>query len=178
MSELRIRQLSTLGRTAYRTRSYLVVGTLACFGFAIQLAIVATDDARYLHHWGRGPIAYLLFAAAGLIGSFKFAARVMEVQRGINADLRARELEEQEAAKHPPDLSTLSDGSQHARNLERMFEDPTSDKAITRSPIRQSTKLRELTFHFQNRRMQGEKSQLTDVKDRCTFSSGVTVGVA
>jgi hypothetical protein len=121
LSELRIRQLITLQRTAYRTRSYLVVGTLGCLGFAVQLGIFAFQVARANHRWGSAPIAYLLFAGAGLIGSYKFGVRVMEVQRGINADARARELEEQEAARHEPDLSTLSDGSHHARNLASMF---------------------------------------------------------
>jgi hypothetical protein len=125
LSELRIRQLITLGRTAYRTRSYLVVGTLACFGFAVQLTIKAMNTARDSHRWGLWPITFLLFAGACVIGCYKFGQRVADVQRGINADRHARELEEAEAAKNPPDLSTLSDGSQHARNLEKMFEDPS-----------------------------------------------------
>ncbi|HWE01813.1 MAG TPA: hypothetical protein VG326_05335 [Tepidisphaeraceae bacterium] len=143
LSELRIRQLSTLRRTAYRTRSYLVVGTLGCLGFAIQLLIFTFHDVRERHHWGPSPIAYLLFAVAGLIGSYKFAVRVVEIQLAIKADLRARELEEQEAAKHEPDLSTLSDGSQHARNLERMFdatpgpgESPAPESSPTSSEFR------------------------------------------
>ena len=121
LDALRIRQLSTLRRTAYRTRTYLIVGTAGCLFIAIQLLIFAVQSTREHHHWGRWPSGCVVFALASLIGAVKFAQRVAAVQRGINADLRARELEEQEAARHVPDLSTLSDGSHHAKNLEKMF---------------------------------------------------------
>src|SRR5665213_3683150 len=136
LSELRIRQLITLQRTAYRTRSYLIVGTLGCLGFAIQLTIFAVHSLRDNHRLKSSSIACLFFAMAGIIGSYKFAMRVREVQRGINADARARALEEEEVARHPPDLSTLSDGSHHARNLERMFakEPPSQEDAAAESP--------------------------------------------
>jgi hypothetical protein len=74
-------------------------------------------------------------AIAALIGAGKFGAQVVEVQRGINNDIRNRELEEMEAAKREPDLSSLSDGSQHARNLESMFgagENPNSESSNPR----------------------------------------------
>lgn len=121
LRELRIRQFSTLRRTAYRTRSYFIVGTSACLIVAIQLMI---RGAQALHFtgWHARPIGYFLAAAACLIGMVEFAIRVARVQRGINADLRAREQEEIEAAKNEPDFSPLSDGSQQARNLEQMFE--------------------------------------------------------
>lgn len=122
LSELRIRQFSTLRRAAYRTRSYFIVGTLGCLGLAIQLIISAVESARFHHQWGRGSISDLLFAAAAFIGVFFFGRHALEVQRGINASLREREREEAEAARNEPDFSLLSDGSQHAQNLHRMFE--------------------------------------------------------
>jgi hypothetical protein len=121
LRELRIRQFSTLRRTAYRTRSYFIVGTSACLIVAIQLMIRGAQTLRLVGWHGR-PIGYFLAAAACLIGMVEFAIRVARVQRGINADLRAREQEEIEAAKQEPDFAPLSDGSQQARNLEQMFD--------------------------------------------------------
>jgi len=68
-----------------------------------------------------GPSADAMLVVASLIGAYKFGIRALEVQRGIVADLRARELEELEAAKHEPDLSALSDGSQYAKALAQMY---------------------------------------------------------
>ena len=121
LRELRIRQFSTLRRTAYRTRSYFIVGTAACLIIAIQL-IIRGVQAIHLVGWRGRPIGYFLAAGACLIGMTEFGIRVARVQRGINADLRARELEEIEAAKQEPDFTPLSDGSQQARNLEQMVE--------------------------------------------------------
>ncbi|HWE98130.1 MAG TPA: hypothetical protein VG269_29565 [Tepidisphaeraceae bacterium] len=119
--ELRIRQFSTLRRTAYRTRSYFIVGTSACLIVAIQLMIRGVQ-ALHVVGWRGRPIGYFLAAGACLVGMVEFAIRVARVQRGINADLRAREQEEIEAAKQEPDFTPLSDGSQQARNLEQMFD--------------------------------------------------------
>jgi uncharacterized Zn finger protein (UPF0148 family) len=121
LRELRIRQFSTLRRTAYRTRSYLIVGTAACLIIAIQL-IIRGVQALHVLGWRGRPIGYFLAAGACLIGMTEFGIRVARVQRDINADLRAREQEEIEAAKHEPDFTPLSDGSQQARNLEQMVE--------------------------------------------------------
>ncbi|MDB5171324.1 MAG: hypothetical protein JWN51_97 [Phycisphaerales bacterium] len=119
LRELRIRQFSTLRRTAYRTRSYFVIGTAACLIVAIQLMIRGVQ-ALHLVGWRGRPIGYFLAAGACLVGMVEFGIRVARVQRGINADLRARELEEIEAASREPDFTPLSDGSQQARNLEQM----------------------------------------------------------
>jgi uncharacterized Zn finger protein (UPF0148 family) len=119
LRELRIRQFSTLRRTAYRTRSYFIVCTAACLIIAIQLMIRGVQALHVLGWRGR-PIGYFLAAGVCLIGMTEFGIRVARVQRGINADLRAREQEEIEAAKQEPDFTPLSDGSQQARNLEQM----------------------------------------------------------
>lgn len=117
LEELRIRQFSTLRRTAYRTRSYFIVGSAACLMVAAQIAWAI---------WHSGPghrvvkIIAVVVAAGALEGALAFARRVVRVQRGINAELRDRERQEKEAARHEPDFSALSDGSQQARNLERM----------------------------------------------------------
>lgn len=120
LSAARIRQLSVLGRTAYRTRSYLIIGAGWCFGLTLLLVKYAYESVRLLHHWGMEASAFAFFAAAASMGTVRFLGRVIAIQREINANIAARELEELEAARHEPDLSTLSDGSHRARNLQRM----------------------------------------------------------
>lgn len=125
LSALRIKQVVTLRRGAYRTRTYWIVGTAGCVFAAMQLVIYACPDltARRPKSITLIDGCYLFFALIAMFGAVKFFERVISVQREINADLRARELEELEAAKHEPDFSTLSDGSQQARNLEQIFDE-------------------------------------------------------
>jgi len=119
LRELRIRQFSTLRRTAYRTRSYFIVGTVGCLMTAVQ-TIDWGIRALYAPHWRLLAILWLFIAAAALLGTAGFARRVARIQREINSDLRARETQELEAARNEPDFSLLSDGSQHIRNLEQV----------------------------------------------------------
>jgi len=123
LSALHIKAAATFRRSAYRTRSYFVVGLVACTVIMVQIVINAIERIHHEHRVSAMSIGYFLFAFALFIGAGKFANLALEVHRKINADIRAREQEELEAAKNPPDLSALSDGSQHARNLEKMFED-------------------------------------------------------
>ena len=129
LSSLRIKQFSTLRRTAYRTRSYLIIGAAGCAWFTIPLVITIVKSVREKHHWGMGSSAEAMLVVASLIGAYKFGIRAVEVQRGIEADLRARELEELEAAKREPDLSALSDGSQYAKALEQMYGKPKEESS-------------------------------------------------
>jgi DNA-directed RNA polymerase subunit RPC12/RpoP len=123
LSALHIKAAATLRRGAYRERSYYIVGLVASVVIMIQLVINATGRIHREHRLSAMTVGYLLFALALFIGAGKFGNLALEVHRRIRADIRARELEEMEAAKNPPDLSLLSDGSQHAKNLEKMFED-------------------------------------------------------
>lgn len=120
LEALRIRHFSVLRRSAYRTRSYFIVGVVACLILAIQLVIWVVGDIRHGAGWRGRPIIYLLTAGAALVGAFEFWLHVARVQRAIDAEVAARALEELEAARHEPDFSMLSDGSHHARNLELM----------------------------------------------------------
>lgn len=121
LDALRIRQLSTLRRVAYRTRSYLIVGVAGGLVFAADLVYYATLRFRHAGGMSPGVIGRLAAVIVCLAASFYFAKKAMSLHREIQADLAAREREEQEIAKNPPDLSQLSDGSQHARNLEKML---------------------------------------------------------
>lgn len=124
LSELRIRQMVTLCRSAYRTRSYLIVGMLGCLGLAIQLIIFAVHNRHDRRPNLLAFCSQVFFAVAALIGSGMFGVKVVEAQRQIIAQRKLREAEEAEIARHPPDLSLLSDGSQQARNLEAMVPEP------------------------------------------------------
>ena len=109
---LRIRQLSTLRRGAYRARSYAIIGAVAGFVVAIQLVIMTVPLVR-ARGWGRWPIGYVLFAAAAVMIGAYFTRRALEVHREIKtpAPLPPTPL-------GGPDFSTLSDGSQQWKNLD------------------------------------------------------------
>ena len=138
LSAGRIRQLSVLGRTAYRTRSYHIIGAGACFGLMLMLIKYTVESVTRLHHSGVEASAFAFFAVAAAMGAFfavaaamgtvRFLKRVIAIQREINANIEARRLEELEAARHEPDLSTLSDGSHRARNLQRMLGEAADEE--------------------------------------------------
>jgi hypothetical protein len=129
LSAARIRQLSVLGRTAYRTRSYHIIGAGTCFGLMLMLIKYAYESVTVVHRWGMEASAFAFFAVAAFMGTVRFLKRVIAIQREINAHIAARKLEEAEAARHEPDLSTLSDGSHRARNLQRMLGEAADDEA-------------------------------------------------
>ncbi len=120
LSELRIRQLVTLRRSAYRTRTYYIVGVVASGLLFVLLVKFVVQSVMLSHHWAFRDSAASLFAIGALFGVFKFRQFVAKTQREIDEALAERERQEAEAAKVEPDLSSLSDGSQRARNLEQM----------------------------------------------------------
>ncbi len=123
LSALHIKAAATVRRTAYRERSYYIVGMAACFIIMIQLIINATTRIHSEHRLTLMPAGQLLGALALFFAAGKFGNLAKAVNNRIKNDIRERELEEQEfARRHPPDLSALSDGSQQAKNLEKMFE--------------------------------------------------------
>ncbi len=128
LSELRIRQFIALRRSAYRTRSYLIVGTAGCVFAAIQLVIFFAQFFHHRHRWWRLiETTYLFLAACAVMGAVKLGKWTWKVHREIEADLRRARNAGCQAAENEPDLSTLSDGSHHARNLERMLGDPPDE---------------------------------------------------
>jgi len=117
---LRIRQISTLRRAVYRTRSYFVIAGGACFVTAIQLATMIYHRAAQTRL--RMPLSdgmllagYVLLMLAALGGAFYFERRIVALTR----ELRKPTLENPE---NTPDFSPLSDGTQHVQNLENLRE--------------------------------------------------------
>lgn len=105
---LRIRQLSALRRSAYRTRSFAIIVAVACLVVGIQLAIKAF---RAESAWFRVLSAAL--AVFALFGAVHFTRRIAALQR----ELRTPPPMPPEPPGGP-DFSTLSDGSQQWKNLE------------------------------------------------------------
>lgn len=112
LSGLRIRQIAALRRGAYRTRSYCIVALFALLVAGIKLIIMT---AHHVHEagWGGRPIGYSIVAVAALAMAFHFAGKIAEITRELSQPM-------QTDPATPPDFSTLSDGSQHARNLEEI----------------------------------------------------------
>jgi ribosomal protein L37AE/L43A len=111
LSEMRIRQISGLRRNAIRTRSWLIVGAIACVVGAAQLVFLAIRG--YRHGLRTGPVGDVLFAIAALmIGSY-FVRRAREFIREI-------EKSRLEEPISPPDFSTLNDGSQRWKALDEL----------------------------------------------------------
>ncbi|MGA3066808.1 MAG: hypothetical protein ABSF29_08180 [Tepidisphaeraceae bacterium] len=109
---VRIRKLAALRRAAYRSRSYCIIAGVACGVGVVQLL----DDA--LHDWDYDPdhlrpVAY--FAAAMVL----VALGIVFLRWAIRLNREAKRSSLAPPGK-PPDFSTLSDGSQRARNLENM----------------------------------------------------------
>jgi hypothetical protein len=112
MSAVRVRQLSAERRGAYRLRSYCVIGAGFSMVLGIQLAAWSVTGAREAG-FGSKPVGYACGAAAAGMAASYLVRRAIELTR----ELRKPAQEEPELA---PDLSTLSDGSQHWKNLDEM----------------------------------------------------------
>lgn len=125
LSELRISQVANLRRGAIRSRSWFIVGAVACVVAAIQFVYLAFE--KYRMGQRRGPIRDLLGAAALLILVPYFTGRVSKLGREI-AESRLKD------PTTPPDFSTLSDGSQRWTNLEQLAgSNPESSAGIDQS---------------------------------------------
>lgn len=109
---LRIRQYTALRRGAFRARSYALIGVIACVFCGILLLLITVAHAR-IRGFGAIPIGCALAACAAFALAYHFVHRVRE----LNEEIRT-------PAPLPPtppggpDFSTLSDGSQHWKNLE------------------------------------------------------------
>jgi hypothetical protein len=110
---LRIRQLSSLRRATYRSRSYAVMATIVCVVATVQAAVLLTRQG--MHRVGGGStIALACIVTAGAYGTWFFARRAARLHAEATAprpnDPHARE----------PDFSQLSDGSQRWKSLEQI----------------------------------------------------------
>jgi hypothetical protein len=111
LSELRIRNVSSLRRGAYRSRSYLIIAAGVCAVAAaklIQMARLAWRGGLRL-----AAIGDALFAVAAIIGLVMIWRKIAVLTR----EIRASRLQDPQS---PPDFSNLGDGSQRLRDLEAM----------------------------------------------------------
>jgi hypothetical protein len=111
LSEMRIHQISQLRRGATRSRSWFIVGVLSCAIGAVLLIFAAITDFR--RGLRIGPMTDAILAAIALLLLPYFRQRI----RTLDIEIGQSRLEEPSA---PPDLSTLSDGSQQWTNLDEM----------------------------------------------------------
>jgi hypothetical protein len=105
---LRIRQLSALRRSAYRTRSFAIIVAVACLVVAIQLTVNAFAAAAATYR-----ALFAALAVLALFGAIHFARRVAALQRELRTPPSMPPV-----PPGGPDFSTLSDGSQQWKNLE------------------------------------------------------------
>jgi DNA-directed RNA polymerase subunit RPC12/RpoP len=124
LSELRIRNVASLRRGAYRGRSYLIIAAGVCAVAAAKLTQMA------LVGWRSGlrlaAIGDALFAVTAIIGFVMIWQKIM----ALTAEIRASELGDPE---FPPDFSNLGDGSQRIADLEAMT---TRVEAPVTGPVR------------------------------------------
>jgi hypothetical protein len=109
---LRIRQLATLRRTTYRSRSYAIIAAGACAVLAAQLLFMTVRQVLG-SGWSARTVLYVLVALLAVWGAWFFIGRVIALHR----EARRSPLADPET---PPDFSTLSDGSQRIKNLEEI----------------------------------------------------------
>jgi DNA-directed RNA polymerase subunit RPC12/RpoP len=108
---MKIRQLSNARRALIRLRTYLFIACVLGAVGGVQLVIKAMQRVRHEHVWDLRTIGFIAFAAVCFMLATYFLNRMLE----MNRELRRPLLEDPTT---PPDFSMLSDGSQHARDLE------------------------------------------------------------
>lgn len=112
LNALRIRQVSALRRATYRSRSYAILGAVVGVVAIGQLFWLIVQDVR-AEGWVRRDAVFVAAIVLAVAGSVICLRRAAALQREIRQTL----VTEPTVA---PDFSSLSDGSQHARNLEDM----------------------------------------------------------
>ena len=114
LSALRIRQLSRQRRALIRTRSYMLIAYFGCLAICAQLIYMTIQEYRHIRHGiDIKMIGYICFALAATIPATFFLRRSQAIAKELQKPL----LEE---PPQPPDLSSLQDGSQHWKNLDKM----------------------------------------------------------
>jgi hypothetical protein len=111
LSELRISQVANLRRGAIRSRSWFIVGAVACVVGASQFVYFAIE--RYRGGERSGPLRDGLCAAILLMIVPYFMRKIRLLGKEI-AESRLKE------PATPPDFTTLSDGSQRWANLDQL----------------------------------------------------------
>jgi DNA-directed RNA polymerase subunit RPC12/RpoP len=110
LDSLRMRHMVVTRRTAMRSRTYNLLGAAACLMGAIKLGIETVKEFRatgfHVHQ-----VAAVLVALIALFAVRFFLKRAAHWAR----QSQGSKIPDPET---PPDFTPLSDGSQHARNLE------------------------------------------------------------
>jgi uncharacterized membrane protein YuzA (DUF378 family)/DNA-directed RNA polymerase subunit RPC12/RpoP len=112
LDSLRMRHIVVVRRAAIRSRTYCIVGAIGCLMAAVKLGLMTFSDVHRTG-WHLRQVLYVLLGLAAVYGMVFLLRRAARWSR----ESRAGVLPE---PSNPPDFSTLSDGSQHARNLENM----------------------------------------------------------
>lgn len=105
---LRMRQIATLKQSTIRARSYALIAMVLCASGAIKLIILGISGG-----WSLRSAIEFLGAIVLALTTVHFSRRVSRLHR------ESRESALPEPAQ-PPDFSTLDNGSQRVRNLEKL----------------------------------------------------------
>jgi len=111
---LRVRQIAVMKRSAWRSRSYMLIVLVGLLTIAGQMIWMAIQQFR------RGDaalISYLYLAVAG--GCLALTRPIWLRAQRLKAEAQRSDLP---APTGPPDFSSLSDGSQRWKNLERIHD--------------------------------------------------------
>jgi predicted RNA-binding Zn-ribbon protein involved in translation (DUF1610 family) len=110
LDSLRMRHLVVTRRTAMRSRTYNILGAATCLMAAAKLVVMTVKEVR-LAGWHLRQVSFVLFAIVALSPIpylLRRAAHWARESRGVKMP----------DPETPPDFTALSDGSQHAKNLE------------------------------------------------------------
>lgn len=112
LDNVRIRQLSQAKRAANRARSFCLIGMLFSIVGTVQLIIRVISDG--VHH--RAGLLTGIYALVAIVLA-TLAVILYRKSRGFAAEARRSTLHPPD---HPPDFTTLGDGSQRWRDLEKL----------------------------------------------------------
>ena len=110
LDSLRMRHLVVTRRTAMRSRTYNILGAATCLMAAAKLVVMTVKEVR-LEGWRLREVSFVMFAMVAVWPIpylMRRAAHWARESRGVKMP----------DPETPPDFSGLSDGSQHAKNLE------------------------------------------------------------
>jgi hypothetical protein len=110
LDSLRMRNVVVLRRAAMRSRGYAIIGACICLTAAVKLITMIVQEVRG-HGWHVRQVLFAVFAAVSVLGIPYFIRRAAHWAREGRTSVLAD-------PDTPPDFSTLSDGTQHARNLD------------------------------------------------------------
>ena len=106
-----IKKIAHRRRAAYRSRGYLLIGSIFSASLGVQL--IWNSVGRFRSGSNVIAAAYLMAAAILFALAWRALGQAQQLKREVNASALSD-------PKTPPDLSQLGDGSQSWKNLEDM----------------------------------------------------------